>query len=60
MSAKKIETTETKLLKAITNTEETLDILKAVYAERPSNPLYSSIIIQESALKELKQIYHGK
>ena len=56
MSAKKKEEAN-KLLKSISNIEESLDLLRAEYLENPSNPLYSIIIAQELSLKEMKNLY---
>lgn len=59
MSAKKKEEQVNNLLKSITNTEETLELLRNEYAEKASNPLYSIIIAQELSLREMKKLYHG-
>ena len=44
-----------KLVKAITNVENTLELLDEMYAERPYKPTGDAICIMQGALRELKK-----
>ena len=44
-----------KLIKAITNVENTLDILDEMYVERPYKPTGDAIVTMQGALRELKK-----
>jgi len=51
---------ENNVEKMISNTIATLDLLKAEYSEKPSNPLSTIMVAQELMLKELKSILEAQ
>ena len=55
MDEKQEKTQQKKLVKAITNVENTLDLLDEMYAERPYKPTGDAIVTMQGALRELKK-----
>ena len=51
---------ENNIEKMIANTIVTLDLLKAEYNEKPSNPLSTIMVAQELILKELKTVLEAQ